>query len=362
MNTFGKIYKLTTFGESHGPAIGGIIDGVPSGITIDIGKIQHELDRRRPGQNPIVTQRQEADKVEILSGIFEGKTLGTPIGFIIRNSDQHSSDYEELKDAYRPNHADYTYDAKFGFKDYRGGGRSSARETASRIVGGSVAKQILEKYGVKIYAYTSSIGNISLPDTFNPYTDKADIIESNNVRCPDEATAELMEGLIQKVKSEGDTIGGIITGVIEGMPAGVGEPVFDKLQAVLAHAMLSINAAKGFEYGTGFSGSNNKGSEIIDEFYVKEDGHLGTKTNNSGGIQGGISNGEPIYFRVAFKPVATLLKEVSTIDRNGNSKILKMRGRHDPCVVPRAVPIVEAMAAMTVLDALLIHNARQNKI
>ena len=354
MNTFGKIFRLTTFGESHGPAIGGVIDGMPAGISIDLGVVQHELDRRRPGQSALTTPRKESDRVEILSGLFEGKTTGTPIGFIIRNENQHSADYDNLRDVFRPSHADYTYYNKYGIRDHRGGGRASARETAARCVAGAFAKIALQAYGIDVKAYTSQVGGIALPGTYKDYDLNA--IESNAVRCPDAATAEKMADLIKSVKAEGDTIGGIITGVITGVPVGVGEPVFGKLHAALGAAMLSINAAKGFDYGSGFAGVTQRGSEQNDLFVTDNEGHVHTLTNNSGGIQGGISNGEDIYFRVAFKPVATLLREQATIDKEGHAATVKARGRHDACVLPRAVPVVESMAAMTVLDYLLLAN------
>ena len=354
MNTFGEIFRLTTFGESHGPAIGGVIDGMPAGICIDLGVVQHELDRRRPGQSALTTPRKESDRVEILSGLFEGKTTGTPIGFIIRNENQHSADYDNLRDVFRPSHADYTYYNKYGIRDYRGGGRASARETAARCVAGAFAKIALQIQGIDVKAYTSQVGGIALPGTYKDYDLNA--IESNAVRCPDAATAEKMADLIKSVKAEGDTIGGIITGVITGVPVGVGEPAFGKLHAALGAAMLSINAAKGFDYGSGFAGVTQRGSEQNDLFVTDNEGHVHTLTNNSGGIQGGISNGEDIYFRVAFKPVATLLREQATIDKEGHAATVKARGRHDACVLPRAVPVVESMAAMTVLDYLLLAN------
>ena len=354
MNTFGEIFRLTTFGESHGPAIGGVIDGMPAGISIDLGVVQHELDRRRPGQSALTTPRKESDRVEILSGLFEGKTTGTPIGFIIRNENQHSADYDNLRDVFRPSHADYTYYNKYGIRDHRGGGRASARETAARCVAGAFAKIALQTQGIDVKAYTSQVGGIALPGTYKDYDLNA--IESNAVRCPDVATAEKMADLIKSVKAEGDTIGGIITGVITGVPVGVGEPVFGKLHAALGAAMLSINAAKGFDYGSGFEGMAQRGSEQNDLFVTDNEGHVHTLTNNSGGIQGGISNGEDIYFRVAFKPVATLLREQPTIDKDGNAATIKARGRHDACVLPRAVPVVESMAAMTLLDYLLLAN------
>ncbi|MDR0866291.1 MAG: chorismate synthase [Candidatus Symbiothrix sp.] len=355
MNTFGNIFRLTSFGESHGEAIGGVIDGCPAGIFIDKEFIQNELDRRKPGQSDLTTSRKEPDQVEFLSGIYEGKTTGTPIGFIVRNNNQHSSDYDNLKDVFRPSHADYTYQQKYGHRDHRGGGRSSARETIARVVGGAIAKLALKESGIVITAYTSQVGSIRLekPDAELDFN----AIEQTPVRCPDLETARQMIERIQQIKAEGDTIGGVITCVCRGVPAGLGEPVFGKLHAALGSAMLSINAAKGFEYGLGFEGVQYKGSEVNDLFYRKPDGSAGTKTNHSGGIQGGISNGEPVYFRVAFKPVATLLMEQPTIDRSGNETVVKVKGRHDPCVLPRAVPIVEAMAAMTILDYKLLAKA-----
>lgn len=353
MNTFGEIFKLTTFGESHGDAIGGIIDGVPAGIRIDIEEIQWQLDRRRPGQSPIVTQRNESDRVQILSGVFDGKTTGSPIGFIIANTNQHSNDYENIKDLYRPSHADYTYSAKYGIRDHRGGGRSSARETAARVVGGAIAQQALKSIGIEIYAYTSQVGNISLDNDYHLYD--PEMIETNEVRCPDPEKAGEMRRLIETVKKEGDTVGGTITCVIKGCPAGLGEPVFDKLNARLGYAMLGINAAKGFEIGMGFNGCTKRGSEMNDIFY-NGNGKIRTRTNNSGGVQGGLSNGEDIYFRVAFKPVATLLKDIETVDKNGNPAILHAKGRHDPCVLPRAVPVVEAMAAITIMEFYLLNR------
>ncbi len=355
MNTFGRIYRLTSFGESHGPAIGGVIDGIPSNFEIDLDEIQHQLDRRRPGQSAIVTARNESDRVKILSGIFEGKTLGTPIGFIIENGDHHSNDYEEMRHSFRPSHADYTYQMKYGIRDHRGGGRSSARETAARVVAGAFASQILKNLGIDIYAFTSQVGSIKLDKS--PAELNFSEIDSNPVRCPDAPVAEKMEELIRDVKSNGDTVGGIISCIITGVPVGIGQPVFGKLHAKLAEAMLSINAAKGFDYGMGFAGASMLGSQTIDRFTIDDNNPVHTATNHSGGIQGGISNGEDIYFRVAFKPVATLLQEVETIDDDGNPSVLKARGRHDPCVVPRAVPIVEAMAAMVMLDEILLNNA-----
>ncbi|TDU40139.1 chorismate synthase [Gelidibacter sediminis] len=347
-NSFGKLFKLTTFGESHGAAIGGVIDGCPSGIQLDFKAIQAEMDRRKPGQSDIVTQRKESDVVEFLSGIFEGQTTGTPIGFIIKNTNQKSNDYSHIKDVYRPSHADYTYDQKYGVRDYRGGGRSSARETACRVVAGAVAKQMLKD--VKIYAYTSSVGDLFLE---KPYQElDFSKIESNTVRCPDEAIANQMIERIREIRKQGDTIGGTVTCVIQNLPIGLGEPVFDKLHAELGKAMLSINAVKGFEYGSGFCGAKMKGSDHNDQF--NEDGS--TKTNLSGGIQGGISNGMDIYFRVAFKPVATLIQKQNTLDNKGNIVEMQGKGRHDPCVVPRAIPIVEAMAALVLADYQLLRK------
>ena len=353
-NSFGNIFRLTSFGESHGAAIGGVIDGMPAGIAIDLDAVQRELDRRRPGQSAIVTARNEKDRVRILSGIFEGVTTGTSIGFIIENENQHSADYGNIKDAFRPSHADYTYTTKYGLRDYRGGGRSSARETAARVVAGAFARQALAQLGIDLYAYTSQVGEIALSRDYRLYS--RDAIDTNAVRCPDAAKAAEMEQLIKQVKGEGDTIGGIITGVITGVPVGLGEPIFGKLHAMLGAAMLSINAVKGFEYGDGFDFATRRGSEVNDAFVTDDTGHVSTATNHSGGIQGGISNGEDIIFRVAFKPVATLLRDVNTIDKDGNSITLKARGRHDPCVLPRAVPIVEAMAAMVILDAYLLNK------
>lgn len=346
-NTFGKIFTLTTFGESHGEAIGGIIDGCPPGITLDIEAIQRDLDRRKPGQSAIVTQRKENDEVQFLSGIFEGKTTGTPIGFIVPNTNQKSDDYSHIKDAYRPSHADYTYDQKYGIRDYRGGGRTSARETISRVVGGAIAKQVMPN--VSINAFVSSVGDIFIN---KPYQDlDFTLTESNPVRCPDIATAKKMEDYIKQIRKEGDTVGGTVTCVLQNVPIGLGEPVFDKLHAELGKAMLSINAVKGFEYGSGFCGAKMKGSEHNDLFNT--DGT--TKSNLSGGIQGGISNGMDIYFRVAFKPVATIMQKQITIDKNGNEVEMHGKGRHDPCVVPRAVPIVEAMAALVLADFHLLN-------
>lgn len=354
MNTFGQIYRLTTFGESHGPGVGGVIDGMPAGIEVDMDFIQHELSRRRPGQSALTTSRNEADRVEILSGVFEGKTTGCPIGFLVRNENQHSADYENMRHVFRPSHADFTYQMKYGIRDHRGGGRTSARETIARVVGGAFAKLVLRQWGVTITAYTSQVGCITVE---HPYTElDLSAVESNAVRCPDQETAQRMAELITQVKAEGDTIGGVITCVIQGCPVGLGEPVFHKLHAQLGAAMLGINAVKGFEYGEGFAGVNARGSEQNDVFIPDGKGGITTRTNHSGGIQGGLSNGQDIYFRVAFKPVATLLRSQQTVDDEGKAATLQARGRHDPCVLPRAVPIVEAMAAMVILDNYMFYN------
>ena len=348
-NTFGNLFKLTSFGESHGSMIGGIIEGCPAGLEIDKDIIQQDLDRRKPGQSKVTSSRKEDDKVQLLSGIFEGKSTGTPIGFLIQNINSKSKDYSKIKDVFRPSHADYTYEEKYGLRDYRGGGRSSARETACRVVAGSIAKQLLNNYGIKISAYVSSIGNIFADEK------KVDLnkdYDSNIVRCPDPNASNKMINLITDLKSKGNTVGGQIKCVISGVEAGLGEPVFDKLHADLGKAMLSINAVKGFEYGSGFNGSKMTGAEHNDEFIV-ENGNVSTKTNNSGGIQGGISNGEEIYFKVAFKPVATIMSKQNSIDKEKNNVELSVKGRHDPCVVPRAVPIVESMAAVVLADHLL---------
>ncbi len=360
-NTFGKIFQVTTFGESHGTAIGGVIDGCPAGLKIDVDFIQSELDRRKPGQSKITTQRKESDTFEILSGVYEGITLGTPIGFIIRNEDYKPSDYDNMKDVYRPSHADYTYDVKYGVRDYRGGGRSSARETVARVFAGAIAKLLVigqqstvDSGQIKISAFVSQVGTIKLERDYSQLD--LNKTESNIVRCPDEALAEKMIQRIEEVRKEGDTIGGVVTCVIQNVPAGLGEPVFDKLHADLAKAMLSINAAHGFEYGSGFEGAERKGSENNDGLISDSSSDrnvVRTKTNFSGGILGGISNGMDIYFRVAFKPVSTLMQTQQTIDSSGNAVELKGKGRHDPCVVPRAVPIVEAMAAIVLADHYL---------
>ena len=353
-NTIGKLFTFTSFGESHGKGIGGIVDGCPAGIELDEEYIQNELNRRRPGQSAISTPRKEGDKVEFLSGIFEGKTTGTPVAFIIWNENQHSSDYDHLKEVYRPSHADYTYQQKYGIRDHRGGGRSSARETASRVVAGAIAKLALKKQGIEITAFTSQVGHIAMTETF----ETADLskIESNVVRCPQAEIAEQMIEYIAELKKDGDSIGGIISCVIKGVPVGLGEPIFDKLQSRLAQAMLSINATHGFDYGRGFEGVSLKGSQMNDSF-VKEGNQVTTKTNNSGGVQGGISNGQDIYFRVLFKPVATISKKQNTVDIHSNEVELEAKGRHDPCVLPRAVPIVEAMAALTLMDLWLTTNS-----
>lgn len=353
-NSFGHIFTLTTFGESHGEAIGGVVDGMPAGIDIDVDFIQEELNRRRPGQSNITTDRKESDCVELLSGVFEGKSTGTPIGFLVRNANQHSQDYENMRCLFRPSHADFTYYSKYGMRDHRGGGRSSARITISRCVAGALAKLALRQIGVTVCAYTSQVADIALDKDYTKYD--LSLAETNIVRCPDLDKARQMEELISEVKAEGDTVGGVITCVIKGCPVGLGEPEFGKLHASLGAAMLGINAAKGFEYGDGFDSILTRGSEQNDIFKARNDatGKQETLTNHSGGIQGGISNGQDIYFRVAFKPVATVLKEQKTIDLDGKETTLRARGRHDPCVLPRAVPIVEAMAAMTILDHYLI--------
>ncbi len=349
-NTFGTIFRVSTFGESHGSAIGCIIDGCPPGIPLSLDFIQHELDRRRPGQSAIVTQRKESDTVQILSGIFQGKTTGTPIAMLIPNEDQRSKDYDHIAAAYRPSHADYTWQAKYGFRDYRGGGRSSARETAARVAAGALAKLILQQQGISVQAYVSQVGALALPLPYQALD--LSLTESTEVRCPDLSMAAQMIDLIKKIKKAGDTIGGVVSCVVTGCPPGLGEPVFDKLHADLGKAMLSINAAKGFEYGSGFAGVAMTGSEHNDQFIVPDTlgAPLQTKTNYSGGIQGGISNGMDIYFRVAFKPVATIMQAQDSVDEHGMPVTVTGKGRHDPCVVPRAVPIVEAMAALVLAD------------
>ena len=353
LNSFGNRLRLTSFGESHGKAIGGILDGFPAGITLDFNFVQNELNRRKPGQSKITTARKEPDTVEFLSGIFDGKSTGAPIAFLVWNKNQHSNDYENLKDTYRPSHADFTYQEKYGIRDYTGGGRSSARETTSRVIAGALAKTALKALQIEITAYTAQVGGIKLDKPYTEYD--LSLIESNPVRCPDTAKAKEMEELIFKTKGEGDTIGGVITCVIKNCPVGLGEPVYGKLHAALGNAMLSINAVKGFEYGSGFHNLTKKGSEQNDIFF-NDNGKISTKTNNSGGIQGGISNGQDIYFNVAFKPVATLLMEQPTVNTKGEEVLLTARGRHDSCVLPRAVPIVEAMSALTILDYYLLNK------
>jgi chorismate synthase len=355
-NSYGTLFKISTFGESHGPAIGVVIDGCPAGLTLDEAFIQAELDRRKPGQSKITTQRKEDDTFKILSGVFEGKTTGTPLAIVIENQDQRSKDYSHIAETFRPSHADYTYEAKYGIRDYRGGGRSSARETAARVAAGAVAKLLLQRLGVTIQAYVSQVGDIKAPH----YT-QLDLrkTEDNIVRCPDAAVAEQMIALIDQVRLDRDTIGGLVTCVIQNTPVGLGEPVFDKLHAELGKAMLSINAVKGFEYGSGFEGVRLRGSAHNDEFYT-EGGRVRTRTNHSGGIQGGISNGEDIYFNVAFKPVATIMQDQASVDKHGHEATVSGKGRHDPCVVPRAVPIVEAMAALVLVDFLLRNNATRS--
>jgi len=355
-NSYGTLFKISTFGESHGPAIGVIIDGCPAGLTIDEAFIQSELDRRKPGQSKITTQRKEDDTFKILSGVFEGQSTGTPIAIVIENQDQRSKDYSHIQNTFRPSHADYTYEAKYGVRDYRGGGRSSARETAARVAAGAIAKLLLKKSGIEINAFVSQVGELKA----RPYT-QLDLSKTEDtiVRCPDPAMAKKMIALIDQVRLDRDTIGGVVTCVIRNTPVGLGEPVFDKLHAELGKAMLSINAVKGFEYGSGFEGVTLRGSQHNDEF-INEAGKIRTKTNHSGGVQGGISNGEDIYFNVAFKPVATIMQDQSTVDKEGNEAVVSGKGRHDPCVVPRAVPIVEAMAALVIVDFYL--RSRTSKL
>ena len=358
MNTFGTLFRITTFGESHGVGIGVVVDGCPAGVPLETTVIQAALNRRRPGQSALTTPRQEADQVQVQSGTFEGVTTGTPISLFIANADQRSADYAHLAHAYRPSHADYTYDAKYGRRDYRGGGRSSARETAARVAAGAVAAQLLAHFGIAVKAYVSAVGEVELTQ---PYTElDLSLIESNAVRCPDPATAALMEARIRAAQATQDTVGGVVTGVATGLPPGLGEPVFDKLPAVLGHALLSINAVKGFEFGSGFAGTRLPGSVHNDAFYTDEKGQVRTRTNHSGGSQGGISNGQDVYFRVAFKPVATLLQAQQTITDQGEAIELPGRGRHDACVLPRAVPIVEAMTQLVLADLLL--RARGNRL
>jgi chorismate synthase len=356
-NSFGHLFRIHTYGESHGKALGVVIEGCPAGLVIDEGFIQSELDRRKPGQSRITTQRKEADEFEIVSGVFEGKSTGTPISIIIRNEDQKSKDYSHIADKFRPSHADYTYQAKYGIRDYRGGGRSSARETVARVAAGAVAKLLLQHYGIAVASYVSQVGNLKLETPYYELNLKS--AEDNIVRCPDQGMAEKMIDLIDQTRLSRDTIGGIITGVIQGVPPGLGEPVFDKLHAEIGKAMLSINAVKGFEYGSGFEGIKLKGSEHNDAFYMQGD-EVKTRTNHSGGIQGGISNGEDIYFNVAFKPVATIMQDQESVNEAGEAVTVSGKGRHDPCVVPRAVPIVEAMSALVIADYLLI--SKSNKL
>ncbi|TPE44736.1 chorismate synthase [Pontibacter mangrovi] len=357
-NSYGTLFRITTFGESHGAAVGVIVDGCPAGLEISMEEIQHALDRRRPGQSDITTPRKEEDKVTVLSGIFEGKTTGTPIAMVVNNKDQHSHDYSHIQHAFRPSHADYTYTAKYGNRDYRGGGRSSARETVARVAAGALAAKLLQHHGISVQSYVSQVGSVKLRKPYN----KLDLsqIDSNKVRCPDGKIAARMIGVVEEARDSLDTIGGVVSCVIKGVPAGLGEPVFDKLHAELGKAMLSINAVKGFEYGSGFEGVKLRGSEHNDQFYTDEEGHIRTRTNNSGGIQGGISNGQDIYFNVAFKPVATILQPQTTINDAGEEITLKGKGRHDPCVLPRAVPIVDAMAALVIADFLL--RQKVNKV
>jgi chorismate synthase len=355
MNSFGNIFRITSFGESHGAAIGVVIDGCPAGLEIDEAFIQHELNRRKPGQSHITTQRKEDDAFEILSGVFEGKSTGAPIAIVIKNQDARSKDYSHLENTFRPSHADFTYQEKYGIRDYRGGGRSSARETATRVAAGAIAKLILKKINLNIQAYVSQVGEIKTDHYTSLDLSKT---EDNIVRCPDAAIAKKMIELIDEVRKSQDTIGGVVTCVIKGAPIGLGEPVFDKLHAALGHAMLGINAVKGFEYGSGFEGVQLRGSQHNDEFY-KEGNRVRTKTNHSGGIQGGISNGEDIYFNVAFKPVATIMQDQSSVDHAGNETTVKGKGRHDPCVLPRAVPIVEAMAALVIADFYILNQKQK---
>jgi len=356
-NSFGRLFRVTTFGESHGKALGAIVEGCPAGLTLDLEKIQAEMQRRKPGQSKITTQRKEEDEVELLSGVFEGKTTGTPIGLLIPNEDQKSKDYNHLADTFRPSHADYTYFEKYGHRDYRGGGRSSARETAARVAAGAIAKQFLATQKIRIQAYVSQVGDLILDKSYTEL--HLDAAEENIVRCPDTQMAEQMIALIDRVRLERDTIGGVITCVIKNCPPGLGEPVFDRLHADLGKAMLSINAVKGFEYGSGFAGVQLRGSEHNDAL-VQKGGKIHTSTNHSGGIQGGISNGEDIYFRVAFKPVATIMQDQASVNTQGEAVTVSGKGRHDPCVVPRAVPIVEAMAALVIADFLLL--SKTNKL
>lgn len=350
-NEIGTVLRLTTFGESHGEAMGGVIDGFPARVAVDLERLQEQVSRRRPGQSAVTTQRSEQDRVEILSGIKDGMTLGTPIGFIVRNTDHRSEDYDEMAHVYRPSHADYTYEARYGIRDHRGGGRASARETVSRVVAGALAAQLLERHGVRVVAYSSQIGDVKVEEDYGRLN--LNEVYNSDVRCPDGGAARRMRVAIEQARTERDTLGGIVTCVVTGLPAGVGDPVFGKLQARLAAAMMSIPAAKGFDYGLGFGFADRRGSEVIDEF-VMRDGRVRTLTNYSGGLQGGITNGEDLVMRVCFKPIATMPREVRTVDASGNETVLTTRGRHDVCAVPRAVPVVEAMAALIVLDAMLV--------
>lgn len=352
MNSFGQIFRLTTFGESHGEAVGGILDGCPPRVKLDLDEIQREMDRRRPGQGALTTARSEADRLQILSGLLDGVTTGAPIAFMVRNENQRSKDYSNVADTFRPSHADYTWQTKYGIRDYRGGGRTSARETLARVAAGAIAKQVLRGAGISIHAYTSQVADITLDKDYKRYD--LSVTETNEVRCPDADMAEKMAERIRQARTKGDTLGGVITCVVKGVPVGWGEPLYDRLSARLAYAMLSINACKGFEYGSGFD-VNHTGSEMNDPF-VSQDGKIRTATNNSGGIQGGLSNGEDIYFRVAFKPVASVLKPQMTVNKHGEPVTLTIEGRHDPCVLPRAVPVVEAMAALTLVDAMLLNK------
>jgi chorismate synthase len=356
-STYGKIFKIATFGESHGVGIGVVIEGCPAGVHFDSDFIQSELTRRKPGQSRITTQRKEGDEFEVLSGVFEGKTTGTPIALIIRNEDQRSKDYSHIAAQFRPSHADYSYQVKYGVRDYRGGGRSSARETAARVAAGALAKLVLASEGVNIQAYVSQVGKLKLEKKYSELD--LSITETNAVRCPDPEMAERMFTYIDEIRKKGDSVGGVVNCVVNGVPAGWGEPVFDKLHAELGKAMLSINAVKGFEYGSGFEGVEMLGSEHNDAFYIDEDKRVRTRSNYSGGIQGGISNGEDIYFRVAFKPVATIMQDQESIDQHGDIAVVQGKGRHDPCVVPRAVPIVEAMAALVLVDFYLRNKTSQ---
>ena len=354
-SSFGTLFRITTFGESHGPGLGVVVDGCPAKLPLDEAAIQHELDRRRPGQSRLVSQRKEEDKVEILSGVLDGVTLGTPIAMLIRNADARSKDYEGIARAYRPSHADYTYDAKYGIRAVAGGGRASARETAGRVAAGAVAQQLLARHGVAIVAWVDEVGGI--PASVDDATVTRDAVDANDIRCPDPAVAGQMIERVERARKDGDSVGGVIRAIARGVPPGWGEPVFDKLEADLGKAMLSIPAVKGVENGSGFAGTRMAGSEHNDLFYRRDDGTIGTRTNRSGGIQGGISNGEPVTLRIAFKPTATIMRPQDTVDRDGNPAVLEPKGRHDPCVLPRAVPIVEAMIALVLADHMLRQQA-----